>query len=221
MVTTGSSEARPCGTLPRVFRVALADKSPVIRDALRQAFDGDPRFSVAFAESSVSGFLERLTAPGADVDVAVLGWVMPDGDSRTILEAVREGRHSVRIVIYSGIGNPSLPGQVMALGGAGFCPKTESASHLLDVVDAVGSGRMVFPFVDIRQLQDSPLAQLTNRERDLVEVLATGATNAQLAKSLGVSVNTVKFHLGNLYDKLRVRNRAQAVALFLEARQGH
>lgn len=196
------------------IRVAVADKSPVIRDALIQALKTDVRFEVAFSASNGDEFLSTLV--NVDADVAILGWVMPAGDCRSVLEWLRDSGHPLRTVVYTGSANPSLPGQVMALGGAGFCSKTESAQHLLDVVETVARGRMVFPFVDIRRLQASPLSQLTNRERDLLHVLATGKTNAQLAKQLGVSVNTVKFHLGNMYEKLGVRNRAQAVAMYLQ-----
>jgi len=63
--------------------------------------------------------------------------------------------------------------------------------------------------------QPSGLDTLTKRERDLLASLAHGHTNAQIAKSLNISLNTVKFHLKNLYEKLSVNNRAQAVARYL------
>jgi len=87
------------------------------------------------------------------------------------------------------------------------------------VLDSVARGSMVFPFMDVRGLDDDPLSALTPRERELLGQLALGLTNNEIAKALGVSPNTVKFHLRNLYEKLDVRNRAEAVALHFSAQQ--
>jgi two-component system nitrate/nitrite response regulator NarP len=65
----------------------------------------------------------------------------------------------------------------------------------------------------VRELHD-PLQMLTKSERTLLGALAQGRTNAQLADELNISVNTVKFHLRNLYEKLQVNNRAQAIAYY-------
>jgi two-component system nitrate/nitrite response regulator NarP len=78
---------------------------------------------------------------------------------------------------------------------------------------------MVFPFVDIQKVRPNPLKSLTHRERDLLAALETGRSNAQLAREFGVSINTVKFHLRNLFGKLDVRNRTQAICLYLETKR--
>lgn len=85
---------------------------------------------------------------------------------------------------------------------------------------SVAAGDMVFPFVDIRKMRSDPLENLTLRERSLLSALGSGHTNSQLAKDFGVSINTIKFHLRNLFEKLDVRNRSQAIALFLEMKHG-
>jgi len=82
---------------------------------------------------------------------------------------------------------------------------------------AVSEGRMVFPFMDMSKPGGDPFGTLTKREQELLSALAEGRTNGQIAEDLGISLNTVKFHLKNLYGKLSVRNRAQAVATFLTA----
>ena len=108
----------------------------------------------------------------------------------------------------------------LQLGGAGFVSKRAPPERLLDVLAAVAAGDMVFPFVDIRKMRSDPLENLTLRERSLLSALGSGHTNSQLAKDFGVSINTIKFHLRNLFEKLDVRNRAQAIALFLEMKHG-
>ena len=76
-------------------------------------------------------------------------------------------------------------------------------------------GRICIPFIDVSKINETPLSRLTPRELELLAVLANGWTNLQIATRTGISENTVKYHLKNLYDKLGVRNRAMAVALFL------
>lgn len=76
---------------------------------------------------------------------------------------------------------------------------------------------MVFPFMDLSGPGGGdPFATLTAREQELLAALAQGHTNAEIAGELEISLNTVKFHLKNLFGKLNVRNRAQAVARYLK-----
>jgi two-component system nitrate/nitrite response regulator NarP len=77
---------------------------------------------------------------------------------------------------------------------------------------------MVFPFLDVRELQTDPIQQLSRKEHVILEALSKGLTNRELASELDISINTVKFHLSNLYDKLDIKNRAQAIAFFYSSR---
>ncbi len=76
---------------------------------------------------------------------------------------------------------------------------------------------MVFPFIDVRTLYDNPLAALTRRELEVLSNLAAGRTNKQIARDMDVSLNTVKFHVRNLFQKLGVNSRGQAIALYLSS----
>ena len=76
---------------------------------------------------------------------------------------------------------------------------------------------MVFPFLDVKRIHDNPLTGLTNRELEVLSSLAAGRTNKEIARELGVSANTVKYHVRNLYQKLRVKNRGQAIGLYLKS----
>jgi two-component system nitrate/nitrite response regulator NarP len=85
-------------------------------------------------------------------------------------------------------------------------------------VVTVAHGNMVFPRIDVTKLYDDPIDQLTERELQLLAELAEGASNAGIARRMGISANTVKFHLKNLYDKLGVDNRVQAIAYYVSNR---
>jgi two-component system nitrate/nitrite response regulator NarP len=140
---------------------------------------------------------------------------MPYLSGAGVLRALRGQPDTARIVIYTGSQDLDVPRQAMALGAAGFCHKSDPPDRLVDTVLTVASGRMAFPYVDVRELDLNPLAGLTEREREILESLSKGMTNQQLAEALEISLNTVKFHLKNLYGKMGVENRSQAVAKYL------
>lgn len=191
--------------------VVVADKSPLVTRGLVKLFEQDERFNLLATAPDGARFLEACER--WPFRLGVVGWDMPGLSGREVLERVKERGLPLRIVVYTGNGDPATVRSAMALGAAGFCHKAEPPERLLDVCASVAAGRMAFPYVDVGAINDDPMDQLTARERELLNALASGRTNAQLARVLGISVHTVKFHLKNLYDKLGVLNRAQAVAL--------
>jgi DNA-binding NarL/FixJ family response regulator len=197
------------------IELLLADDHPLLLRGLRQVFDEDERFRVVATATDGERLLDAIER--FPVDVVVMGWLMPHLDGEAVLERLRGREGAPRIVVYSGLGDPNLPRRVMTLGGAGFCSKQVPPEELRDVVAAVGAGRMVFPYETAQGTSD-PLADLTEREYEILRASASGRSTAQLAHDLGISPNTLKFHLKNVYLKLGVANRAQAVALYLSSR---
>jgi len=201
----------------RPIDVVVAEKNPLLQSSLTQVFEEDERFRLVAVTADGERFIEAVER--IPFDVGVIGWEMPYMDGRGVLQALRNRAEAPRVIIYTGNSNPDVPRQAMTLGAAGFCSKREPAAQLIDTVLAVAHGRMVFPFIDVSSLATDPLAGLTPRERELLTALASGLTNQQMASQLDISLNTVKFHLKNLYDKLAVGNRAQAVAFYLKGRE--
>jgi DNA-binding NarL/FixJ family response regulator len=207
----GGAEANP-------IRIGFADKNPLVLRGLQSLFGEDRRFELVVSASDGERFLDAVAR--FEFDVGIIGWVMANGDGRAVLEALKErvtaGSPLPRIVVYTGA-DLGVARTAMQLGAAGFLSKSEPPERLLDVVAEVARGRMMFPFIDInRAVADDPLACLTARERELLERLAEGLSNEGLARRFGLSPNTVKFHLRNLYEKLGAANRAQAVAVLLQ-----
>lgn len=198
--------------------VAIADKSPLILAGLDKLLSDDKRFNLVVKVTDGEEFLEA--ARQQKFAIAVIGWQLPTLHARDVLRALSRQVSAPKIVVYSGTNDPAAPAETLQLGGAGFVSKRAPPERLLDVLAAVAAGDMVFPFVDIRKMRSDPLENLTLRERSLLSALGSGHTNSQLAKDFGVSINTIKFHLRNLFEKLEVRNRAQAIALFLEMKHG-
>jgi len=197
------------------IRVGLADKNPLIQAALKHLLSEDDRFELTQVASGCEDFLANIEAQ--TIDVGVIGWVIGPCDGRFILDHLNTLDNPPRIVVYTGDESKVVPSQVMIHGGAAFVSKSEQPSVLLDAIAAVAAGRMVFPYIDVRSIYDNPLSTLTRREMEVLSDLASGRTNKQIARDLGVSLNTIKFHVRNLYQKLAVNSRGQAISMYLKS----
>ena len=211
-----SGVAASDGPAKEPIEVVVADKSPLILGALVSLFDKDDRFTLVATAADGERFLEAVDR--LSFHVGIIGWNMPYLNGQGVLQELqkREGPQP-RLIVFTGNGAPDIPRQVMRFGGAGFCSKTDQPAQVLDTVLAVAEGRMVFPFMDLSRSGSDPFAGLTAREQELLASLSRGLTNQQIAGDHTISLNTVKFHLKNLYGKLDVKNRAQAVACYLNA----
>ena len=195
--------------------VGIADKSPLMRTALRTLLGEDDRFQVVSICKDAREFLEEVTSVA--FDVAVVGWVIPPGDARFILDHLQTRPGAPRVVVYSGIETETAAAHTMAHGGAAYVSKNEEPEYLLDTIAEVARGRMVFPYLDVSRINANPLTTLTRRELEILSSLAAGRTNKEIAAEKAVSANTVKYHIRNLFEKLGVSNRGQAIALYLKS----
>jgi two-component system nitrate/nitrite response regulator NarP len=192
--------------------VALADGNPLMLSALSDLVERDPRFTLVATLASAEALLD-LTArlPTA---LGVVDWAVPASGAERLLETLRGRANAPRMLVYGPEGDLDLVRRAMSAGAAGFCARANLQGQLADTAYAIAQGQMVFPFIDVRALKHDASEALTVREKTLLSALARGLGNRELGAELGISVNTVKFHLRNLYDKLGVNSRAQAIAYY-------
>lgn len=198
----------------RRFRVLVAERNPLVIAALGDMIKADTRFDLVGSMQAGETFLQAAAAAEPDFDLAVLGWRLSDMDGGEVLAEMQRRGLQARIVIFSNDHDIGILKQCVRLGVQGYCYQFDDPSILFDTLVAVAHGRICIPYIDVSKINDTPLSRLTTRERELLSVLADGWTNLQIAARTGISENTVKYHLKNLYDKLDVRNRAMAVALY-------
>ena len=203
---TTPGDARP--------RVMIADKSPVVRAGLRDFIARDGRFEVLDAQASGAAFITAVEQH--PTDIGIIGWSLPDMNGGEVLATLKRRHIPTRIVVYTGEPGKDVLRQAVRLGAWGFISKSDEPSMLVDAIASVARGRISLPYIDLQALNTDPFAELTARERELLTALANGWTNLQIASRIGISRNTVKYHLKNLYDKLGVSNRAMAVALYMQ-----
>ena len=189
----------------------------LVLSAMSEIFDRDPRFSLVATASTAEDVLG--TVMRVPVAITVIDWKLPVLGGQKLIEVLRDQPSAPRVIVY-GDSSGDLPRQALAAGAAGFTPRNGPVDGLLETCAAVAAGQMVFPFLDVRELQSDPIHQLTKRERALLEALSRGLSNRQLAGEFDISANTVKFHLSNLYEKLSVTSRTQAVAYFFSSQLG-
>ena len=200
-----SSTARP--------RIVIADKNPVVRAGLSDFLTRDGRFEVfAVVEDGASFIAICLDQP---VDIGVIGWSLPDMTGGDVMATLKRRLSPTRVIVYTGEQGPTVLRQAVRDGAWGFISKSDDPVVLLDTIATVARGRLCVPYVDLKSINADPLDLLTTRERELLGALANGWTNLQISARIGISQNTVKYHLKNLYDKLGVKNRAMAVALYM------
>lgn len=200
---------------PPPIDVMLADGNPLILSAMSEVFEASPRFSLVATSATAEGFLGAVMR--VPVQIGVIDWNLPVLGGEKLIEVLREQENAPRIVVF-GDDQPAVPRAAMGAGAAAFVPRSAPAETILQTCIDVAAGKMVFPYLDVRGLKDDPMETLSRKERMILGELAKGLTNRELSKVLEISPNTVKFHLSNVFDKLGVRNRAQAIAFYYRAR---
>lgn len=140
--------------------------------------------------------------------VALVDLFIGEESGAEVCEQLRATEPFTHVLLFSGAGEIS-PQAARAAGASGFAYKDWSAQRIASVVREVGLGKTVFPRQDDH---DRPGALgLSDRERDVLELMASGATNPEIAGSLHLSKHTIKEHTSAVYRKLGVRNRTEAV----------
>src|SRR5580704_5443388 len=137
--------------------------------------------------------------------VALVDLFIGEESGAEVCEQLREAEPMTRVLLFSGAGEIS-PRAARAAGASGFAYKDWPARKIAGAVRLVGLGGTVFDH------QDRPVAMgLSDRERDVLNLMASGATNPEIAEHLHLSKHTVKEHTSAVYRKLGVRNRTEAV----------
>ncbi|WP_338089852.1 response regulator transcription factor [Nonomuraea basaltis] len=192
----------------------IVDDHPVVRDGLRGMFGADPRFEVVGeaadgAEAVAAG--ERLRP-----DVILMDLRMPGTDGvAAIRELAKRGVPS-RVLVLTTYDTDSHVLPAIEAGATGYLLKEAPRAELVRAVEAAARGQAVLsPTVATRllgQVRKPAPAPLSQRELEVLELIAQGSTNREAAKRLFISETTVKTHLLHVYAKLGVNDRAAAVA---------
>ncbi|MFJ8853462.1 response regulator [Streptomyces sp. NPDC102437] len=201
----------------RVITLVVVDDHPVVRDGLRGMFDSAPDFDVlGEASNGVEGVELAIRL---DPDVVLMDLRMPGGGGvAAIAELARRGARSKVLVLTTyDTDTDTLP--AIEAGATGYLLKDAPRDELFTAVRAAADGRTVLsPAVASRLISRvrTPAAgseALSGREREVLELVAKGTSNREIAAELFISEATVKTHLTHVFAKLGAKDRAAAVAI--------
>lgn len=204
------------------IRVLLADDHALVTEGLRALIDRQSDMEVVQIVHDGQELLRFLEQPST-VDVAVIDVQMPSNGLDALAE-IRRRDLSVHVLILTAFADGESIQRALQYGAEGFALKTESPTQTIEAIRQVAQGRLVFPRAAQRWLTGGrqpahAAVDLSQRELEVLEKLARGLPNAEIAAELLVSENTVRFHLKNIYEKLGVTNRTEAVAWFFKKRR--
>lgn len=204
------------------MRVLIADDHPLFRAALRQAVvQAVPEAEVLEAED-----VDTLRARAAtEPDLVLLDLLMPGGKSFAPLAWLRNQYPGTAVMIVSATEAPDIIRQAQVFGAAAYVPKSAPSGQLVEAIRAVVDCGQWFPpgvqsaarrAPDARQELATRLASLTPQQFRVLELVAVGRLNKQIAADLGIEETTVKAHVSAALAKLGVRNRTQASMVLRE-----
>ncbi|MBV9165099.1 MAG: response regulator transcription factor [Solirubrobacterales bacterium] len=205
-----------------VIRVALVDDQAIVRAGLARILSPADGFEVVAECADGRQAVEELPARKPDVVLMDVRMPVLDGIAATV--ELREAADDLAVLVLTTFGEDEVLWGALEAGAAGFVLKDSSAEDLIAAVRAVAGGAAWFdPAVAPRILehyrrqiapasrQAARLALLSEREREVLRMMARGATNGEIAAALYLAEATVKTHIGSIFGKLGVRDRAAAI----------
>jgi len=205
-----------------VIRVLLVDDQPLVRAGMRLILEPEPDIEIAGECSDGDEVLAAVDRWAPDVVVMDIRMRRMDGATATRL--LRERDDAPPVLVLTTFDDDETVAAALGAGAAGFILKDAPGEELIRATTIVaGGGAWLDPQITGRVLEtfrrvstrapqaNQLLDQLTDRERDVLREVATGANNAEVAAALYISEATVKTHLGNILAKLDLRDRAAAI----------
>lgn len=206
------------------IRIMVVDDHPVVRDGLVAILGTKPDFQVIGEAASGDEAIERARL--LNPDIILLDLEMPGGDGVEVIRRLRETMPSLRFLVFTAFDTDDRILGAVRAGAQGYLLKGVPREELFRAIHVVSEGgSLLQPVVAsklLRRISDdsaaSPTDPLTEREQEVLTLLAHGATNKEIAAKLFISERTAKFHVSSILSKLGAGNRTEAVSI--AAQQG-
>jgi len=198
-------------------RVFLLDDHEVVRRGVRDLLEAEEDFEVVGEAGTAEEARRRI--PATSPDVAVLDVRLPDGSGVEVCRDVRSARPDLACIMLTSFADDEALFEAIMAGAAGYVLKQVSGSNLIDAVRRVSAGQSLLdPNITARVLErlrkgpdeDERLTGITDQERRILNLLADGKTNRQIAEEMFLAEKTVKNYVSNLLTKMGMSRRTEA-----------
>jgi DNA-binding NarL/FixJ family response regulator len=208
------------------LRVVVADDHPLVREGMRAVLSTDP--SVTLVGEAADGDRAVAVAVEQAPDVVVMDLQMPGLSGVEATRALADRAPEVAVLVVTMHEDDDSVFAAMRAGARGYLLKGAEREDLLRALHAVAAGDAIFgPRIAERiaaqfsgDRGSDPFTELTRREHEVLELIAAGRSNSEIARTLVVAPKTVRNHISNIFAKLRVDDRAQAIVRAREAGLG-
>lgn len=206
------------------IRVLLVEDDDELRNCLVTAINRSPAMKCVGAFSNAEEALDNIVR--LVPEVIVLDLVLPGMDGVACTAALKQLLPDSEVLVLTAVDTPQLVLSVIKAGARGYLMKQSSPEHLLQGIQDVWDGGSPMNPVIARMVLESfnsstpsgvlPSESLTPREEEILQLLVRGTMIKSIPSTLNISINTVRFHLRQIYKKLHVTNMTQAVVRYLE-----
>lgn len=206
-----TSSVTSAGVKP--IRLVIADERRLIADALAALITSHGGFTVAAAVSAKDAV---ATIAARSPDVLVLGVSSRRGDATDLVRTIRARHPDLEIVILADVLRPELISVVLSYAVGGVLLTDSAAEEIAVCIEQVAAGHAVLPSGWKRALaaeRADPVDALSQRQKEVLQLLAEGCSYEEIGTRLFISLNTVKFHVHCIFERLGVRNRMAAARL--------
>ena len=193
-------------------RLAVVDDHPVVREAFGNLFDLVEGLEVVATAGDANEALAKLST--TPVDVAIVDFALPGVDGSVLTARIKDRHPDVRVLIFTASLDPDQVRRAAASPADGILLKSTPIDYLVSAIREVANGRRVVgrDLSGVLLAAGHEPAQLSDREREVLGLLATGNSNKDIARELFISQATVKSHVANILRKMGAADRAAAVA---------
>lgn len=208
------------------LRVLIADDHPLFRKGMRALLESLEDIEVVGEASS--GEEAAAMAVAQQPDLVLMDLQMPEGNGLAATREISKASPHVRILVVTLFEDDESIFAALRAGAHGYILKDADEAEMVRAIRAVGGGEAIFSaaiatrlmdyFATARTLEPQEIfPELTEREREILTLIARGDTNADIAEQLVITLKTVRNHVSNIYNKLQVADRAQAAIRAREA----
>ncbi len=196
--------------------IGIVDDHQIVREGIRGLLDKHEHFSVISTMSSIGEMF--IVLEQRRPDLLILDLKLPDGDGVSAAVTLKRKYPSLKIVILSGFIEPDMAKEAQCIGVEGYLLKTVDLGKLTTSIERVLSGETLYdPAVDTMAMRDVPeaLRALSAQERELIRLMALGMTNKEIASTMRIAEKTARNYTSNLFKKINVDNRSEAVGYYM------